>query len=111
MAQTLRTHINAHPDLNGVCRAEEPRKPNPRVLLYDVPALPGDRGEQETLFLAPRSNSFSEGAAKVLFRRKGRGDAQHWVISLDPVAFNSLGTSTRLHWGFGSFRFRPFSEP
>ncbi|GBN37782.1 hypothetical protein AVEN_172654-1 [Araneus ventricosus] len=113
MAQTLRNHINVHPDLNGVCRAEEPRKPNPRVLLYDVPALPGDRGEQETLFLAQleRSNSFSEGAAKVLFRRKGRGDAQHWIISLDPVAFNSLGTSTRLHWGFGSFRFRPFSEP
>ncbi|GBN96598.1 hypothetical protein AVEN_242581-1 [Araneus ventricosus] len=113
MAQTLRNHINAHPDLNGVCRAEEPRKPNPRVLLYDVPALPGDRGEQETLFLAQleKSNSFSEGPAKVLFRRKGRGDAQHWVISLDPVAFNYLGMSTRLHWGFGSFRFRPFSEP
>ncbi|GBM09338.1 hypothetical protein AVEN_135064-1 [Araneus ventricosus] len=113
MAQTLRHHINDHPDLNGVCRAEEPKKPNPRILLYDVPALPGDRVAQETLFLAQleKSNSFSEGAAKVLFRRKGRGEAQHWVISLDPVAFNSLGASTRLHWGFGSFRFRPFSEP
>ncbi|GBO33748.1 hypothetical protein AVEN_247211-1 [Araneus ventricosus] len=113
MAQTLRDHINAHSDLNGVCRAEEPRKPHPRILIYDVPPLSGDRGEQEARFLAQleRSNSFSEGTTKVIFRRKGRGEAQHWVISLDPAAFQSLGQSTRLHWGFGSFRFRPFSEP
>ncbi|GBM98963.1 hypothetical protein AVEN_149783-1 [Araneus ventricosus] len=113
MANILENHINTHPDLNGVCRAEEPKKPNPQILVYDVPELPGDRGEQENLFLAKlgQSNSFPEGVAKVLFRRKCRGSSQHWVISLDPIAFLSLGTSTRIHWGFGSFKFRPFSEP
>ncbi|GBO28428.1 hypothetical protein AVEN_258799-1 [Araneus ventricosus] len=98
MAQILRDYINAHSDLNGVCRAEEPRKPHPRIMIYDVPPLSGDRGEQEARFLAQleRSNSFSEGTTKVIFRRKGRGEAQHWVISLDPAAFQSLGQSTRL---------------
>ncbi|GBN54892.1 hypothetical protein AVEN_237501-1 [Araneus ventricosus] len=113
MANILENDINAHPDLNGVYTAEEPKKPNPRILVYDVPELPGYRVEQENLFLAKlgQSNSFPEGAATVHFRRKGRGYSQHWVISLDPIAFHSLGTSILFHWGFGSFKFRPFYEP
>ncbi|GBN49491.1 hypothetical protein AVEN_55983-1 [Araneus ventricosus] len=113
MAQKLENHINAHPELNGVCRAGAPKRPNPRILIYDVPDLPDDRGEQEALFLTKLgvSNSFPEGAATVLFSRKGRGSSQNWVLSLDPVAYHSIRTSNRIHWGFGSFRFRTFSEP
>ncbi|GBM65128.1 hypothetical protein AVEN_67231-1, partial [Araneus ventricosus] len=62
MANLLETHINGHPELNGVCRARVPRRPHPRILIYDVPSLPGDRVEQENCFLEKLrvSNSFPE---------------------------------------------------
>ncbi|GBM12771.1 hypothetical protein AVEN_247558-1 [Araneus ventricosus] len=50
MATLLEKHINTHPDLISLCTARAPRRPSPRILVYDVPALPGDRGEQEALF-------------------------------------------------------------
>ncbi|GBN26243.1 hypothetical protein AVEN_270368-1 [Araneus ventricosus] len=65
VATFLETHINGHPDLNGLCRARAPRRPNPRILVYDVPTLPRDRGEQEAHFLEKLrlSNSFPEGGS------------------------------------------------
>ncbi|GBN03357.1 hypothetical protein AVEN_268068-1 [Araneus ventricosus] len=113
MATLLESHINGHSELNGVCRARFPRKPNPRILVYDVPVGPGDRDEQEHSFLEKLrvSNSFLEGGLSVLFRRKGRGSAQHWVLSIDPVIYHCLHNTNRLHWGLGSLRFRAFSDP
>ncbi|GBN91706.1 hypothetical protein AVEN_166737-1 [Araneus ventricosus] len=43
MVTFLETHINGHPELNGICRARAPRHPNPRILVYDVPVFPGTR--------------------------------------------------------------------
>ncbi|GBO19691.1 hypothetical protein AVEN_42078-1 [Araneus ventricosus] len=113
MATILENHINAHPDLNGVCRARAPRRLQPKILLYDVPPMPGNREEQERSFLEKIriSNSFPEGSVSVLFRRSCRGAAQHWVLSLDPVVFHCISGTNRLHWGLGSLKFRPFSEP
>ncbi|GBM81871.1 hypothetical protein AVEN_22859-1 [Araneus ventricosus] len=113
MATLLESHINGHTELNGVCRARLPRRPNPRILIYDVPSLPGDRVAQENGFLAKLrvSNSFPDGGRSVLFRRRGRGSAQHWVLSIDPVIYHCIHNTNRLHWGLGSLRFRAFSEP
>ncbi|GBN60711.1 hypothetical protein AVEN_116753-1 [Araneus ventricosus] len=113
MANILETHINSNPELNGVCRARAPRRPQPKILIYDVPTLPGDREEQELSFLGKlrSSNSFPEGSVSVLFRRRGRGAAQHWVLSLDPVVYHCISGTNRLHWGLGSLKFRTFSEP
>ncbi|GBM52934.1 hypothetical protein AVEN_60127-1 [Araneus ventricosus] len=99
MTTLLETHINGHPELNGVCRARVPRRPHPRILIYDVPSLPGDREEQENCFLEKLrvSNSFPEGGVSVLFRRRGRGSAQHWVLSLDPVVYHCIRNTNRLH--------------
>ncbi|GBM23669.1 hypothetical protein AVEN_117412-1 [Araneus ventricosus] len=113
MAATLEEHINAHPELNGVCRARAPRRPQSRILVYDVPHIAGDREVQEQSFLGKLglSNSFPDGSVSVLFRRKGRGPAQHWVLSVDPVVYHCIRGTNRLHWGLGSLRFRTFSEP
>ncbi|GBN38111.1 hypothetical protein AVEN_47752-1, partial [Araneus ventricosus] len=113
MAIILETHINGNPDLNGVCRARAPRRPKPKILIYDIPALAGDREEQEISFLEKlrSSNSFPDGSVSVLFRRRGRGTAQHWVLSLDPVVYHCISGTNRLHWGLGSLKFRAFSEP
>ncbi|GBL87129.1 hypothetical protein AVEN_218811-1 [Araneus ventricosus] len=113
MATFLEQHINGHPELNGLCRARAPRRPNPRILVYDVPALPGTREEQEANFLGKLrlSNSFPEGGVSVLFRRRGRGALQHWVLTLDPVVSHCISTTNRLHWGLGSLKYRVFSDP
>ncbi|GBM15995.1 hypothetical protein AVEN_108592-1 [Araneus ventricosus] len=68
MATILETHINGHSELNGVCRARAPRRPQPKILIYDVPTLAGDREEQENSFLGKlrSSNSFPEGSVSVL---------------------------------------------
>ncbi|GBM99180.1 hypothetical protein AVEN_122517-1 [Araneus ventricosus] len=110
MATFLETHINGHPEFNGVCRARVPKQPNPRILIYDVPSLPGDRDEQENCFLEKLrvSNSFPERGVSVFFRRRGGGSAQHWVLSLDPVVYHCISNTNRLHWGLGSLKFRVF---
>ncbi|GBN97425.1 hypothetical protein AVEN_206065-1 [Araneus ventricosus] len=73
MATILETHINGNPELNGVCRARAPRRPQPKILIYDVPTLAGDREEQEISFLGKlrSSNSFPEGSVSVLFSTAG----------------------------------------
>ncbi|GBN57953.1 hypothetical protein AVEN_151084-1 [Araneus ventricosus] len=47
----------------------------------------------------------------VKFRRKGRKETQHWIISLDPVVFKALKGQGRLNHGFTSYRIREFVEP
>ncbi|GBM78068.1 hypothetical protein AVEN_154028-1 [Araneus ventricosus] len=113
MAVVLEQHINGHPELNGLCRARAPRRPNPRILVYDVPDLPGTREEQEATFLEKLSlsNSFPAGGVAVLFRKRGRGALQHWVLTLDPVISYCISKTNRLHWGLGSLKYRVFSEP
>ncbi|GBO04056.1 hypothetical protein AVEN_69515-1 [Araneus ventricosus] len=113
MSRTLTTAINTHVDLGPVCNVREPRKRNPQILIYDVPTLPGDRDTAEVEFVAKlrSSNTLPEGTLKVLFRKKGRGSMQHWVLAVDPSVFQAIQGKGRLHWGFGSLKFREHLEP
>ncbi|GBN70726.1 hypothetical protein AVEN_30274-1 [Araneus ventricosus] len=82
-------------------------------MIYDVPDSPGDRSAVEMTFIDKlrSSNNLPGGEIKVVFRRKGRGSLSHWVLSLSPAVFAAIRETKRLHWGFGSYRFREFSEP
>ncbi|GBN84743.1 hypothetical protein AVEN_18304-1 [Araneus ventricosus] len=113
MADKLVLAINSHPELQVCCEARVPRKRSPQILIYDIPDMPGDKAmvEEEFLDKLRMSNSLPAGDIRVLFRRKGRGSQQHWVLSVAPNIFESFGTARRLHWGFGSFRFREYCEP
>ncbi|GBN95459.1 hypothetical protein AVEN_29589-1 [Araneus ventricosus] len=113
MAQKLENEINNHPTLNGNCQAKAPNQRRPRIMVYDVPDSPGDRSEVEQAFIEKlrSSNNLPAGEITVVFRRKGRGSLSHWVLSLAPAVFAVLRDTKRLHWGFGSFRFREFCEP
>ncbi|GBL97217.1 hypothetical protein AVEN_84927-1 [Araneus ventricosus] len=113
MADKLVLAINSHPELQVCCEARVPRKRSPQILIYDIPDMPGDKAmvEEEFLDKLRLSNSMPDGDIRVLFRRKGRGSQQHWVLSVAPNIFASFGKSRRLHWGFGSFRFREYCEP
>ncbi|GBN07191.1 Retrovirus-related Pol polyprotein from type-1 retrotransposable element R1 [Araneus ventricosus] len=113
MADKLVQAVNGHLELQGCCEARVPRKREPQILIYDIPAIPGDRQivEEEFLDKLRASNSLPDGDLRVLFRRKGRGSQQHWVLSVAPSIFASLGSARRLHWGFGSFRYREYCEP
>ncbi|GBM11529.1 Retrovirus-related Pol polyprotein from type-1 retrotransposable element R1 [Araneus ventricosus] len=112
MADKLVQAINSHPELQACCEARVPRKRSPQILIYDIPDMPGDRAMAEEEFLDKLrvSNSLPDGDIRVLFRRKGRGSQHHWVLSVAPSIFASFGQSRRLHWGFGSFRFREYCE-
>ncbi|GBO05058.1 hypothetical protein AVEN_113142-1 [Araneus ventricosus] len=113
MSRTLTTAINTHVELGPVCNAREPRKRNPQILVYDVPPQPGDRETAEVDFVTKlrSSNSLPDGPIKVLFRKKGRGTLQHWVLTVDPLVFKAIAGKGRLHWGFGSLKFREYLEP
>ncbi|GBN38148.1 hypothetical protein AVEN_15036-1 [Araneus ventricosus] len=113
MAQALEDAINKHPALCGSCQAKAPNQRRPQIMVYDVPDSPGDRSEAERTFIDKlrSSNSLPAGEIKVVFRRKGRGSLSHWVLSLEPAVFATIRETKRLHWGFGSFRFREFCEP
>ncbi|GBL83252.1 hypothetical protein AVEN_165435-1 [Araneus ventricosus] len=113
MSRTLMTAINTHVDLGPVCQAREPRKRQPQILVYDVPPQQGDRDTAEVDFVTKlrSSNSLPDGPIRVLFRKKGRGTLQHWVLTVDPLVFKAIAGKGRLHWGFGSLKFREYLEP
>ncbi|GBN73936.1 hypothetical protein AVEN_22499-1 [Araneus ventricosus] len=113
MAQKLEDEINNHPTLSGNCQAKAPNQRRPQIMVYDVPDSPGDRSEVEQMFIEKlrSSNNLPAGEIKVVFRRKGRGSLSHWVLSLAPAVFAVIRETKRLHWGFGSYRFREFCEP
>ncbi|GBN70707.1 hypothetical protein AVEN_30261-1 [Araneus ventricosus] len=113
MARTIASAINTNADLGGICTAREPRKRVPQILIYDVPETIGPRETKEAQFIAKlrSSNDLPEGEIRVLFRKKGRGSSHHWVLSMAPTLFQLLPAKRRLHWGFGSLKFREFFEP
>ncbi|GBM14711.1 hypothetical protein AVEN_71992-1 [Araneus ventricosus] len=114
MIQILEQAINNHLDLKDVCVAPEHRKRNPQILIYDVPVTTGDRVAEEATFINQLrySNSFPpELDIRVLFKRPGRGPYQHWVLSVAPGLFNIIKGTSRLYFGFGSFKFREILEP
>ncbi|GBM53617.1 hypothetical protein AVEN_105500-1 [Araneus ventricosus] len=113
MARTITSAINSHGELSGVCTAREPRKRVPQILVYDVPPTSGPRDLEEAHFIEKlrSSNDLPEGDIRVLFRKKGRGSSHHWVLSVAPAVFRHLPARGRLHWGFGSLKFREFFEP
>ncbi|GBM39986.1 hypothetical protein AVEN_142256-1 [Araneus ventricosus] len=113
MAQTITSAINSHGELSGVCMAREPRKRVPQILVYDVPPTSDPRDLEEAQFIEKlrSSNDLPEGDIRVLFRKKGRGSSHHWVLSMAPAVFRHLPARGRLHWGFGSLKFREFFEP
>ncbi|GBM82383.1 Retrovirus-related Pol polyprotein from type-1 retrotransposable element R1 [Araneus ventricosus] len=113
MSQKLEDEINKHPALCGSCQAKAPNHRRPQIMVYDVPDSPGDRSEAERTFIDKlrSSNNLPAGEITVVFRRKGRGALSHWVLSLAPAVFAIIRETKRLHWGFGSYRFREFCEP
>ncbi|GBL87368.1 hypothetical protein AVEN_118322-1 [Araneus ventricosus] len=113
MAQTITSAINSHGELSGICRAREPSKRVPQILVYDVPPTSDTRDLEEARFIEKlrSSNDLPEGDIRVLFRKKGRGSSHHWVLSMAPAVFRHLPARGRLHWGFGSLKFREFFEP
>ncbi|GBM10688.1 hypothetical protein AVEN_7956-1 [Araneus ventricosus] len=113
MARKLEEAVNAHQELSRNCRASAPNPRHPQVLIYDVPDSTGDKSEVEAAFIDKLrvSNNLPPGTIRVVFRRPGRGSFHHLVLAMDPAIFAHLKGSNRLHWGFGSFRFREYCEP
>ncbi|GBM36526.1 hypothetical protein AVEN_46004-1 [Araneus ventricosus] len=113
MARKLEEAVNTHQELSRCIRARAPLPRHPQVLIYDVPDSTGEKSEVEAAFIDKLrvSNNLPQGNIRVVFRRPGRGSFHHWVLALDPVIFAHLKGSNRLHWGFGSFRFREYCEP
>ncbi|GBO15243.1 hypothetical protein AVEN_202766-1 [Araneus ventricosus] len=115
MAQKLQEAINGHDQLKDICGARKPKERIPHIMVYDIEKC-GEgvtREEEEQSFLekVKKSNLLPEGEMKVLFRKKGSGNREHWVISMEPVLFKQIKGEKRIQFGFGSFRFREFLEP
>ncbi|GBN62175.1 hypothetical protein AVEN_61408-1 [Araneus ventricosus] len=113
MLDTLQKSINDHVDLKNICQARAPKGRNPQLILYDVAPTGEPREEEERNFLENlrSSNDLPCGDMKVIFRRKGRGNLQHWIITVTPEIFKNTKDEKRLHLGFGSYKFREFVDP
>ncbi|GBN95455.1 hypothetical protein AVEN_29585-1 [Araneus ventricosus] len=113
MLATLQKTINEHPELKDNCCARAPKGRNPQIIIYDIAKTDLSREEEESQFLEQlrNSNDLPSGEMKVIFRRKGRGPLQHWIISVSPEIFDSFKGEKRLHLGFGSYKFREFLDP
>ncbi|GBN38144.1 Putative protein in type-1 retrotransposable element R1DM [Araneus ventricosus] len=113
MLDKLQKTINEHTTLKNLCQARIPKGRNPQIIIYDIPKTDEPRDAEEIQFLEQlrSSNDLPSGDMRVIFRRKGRGNLQHWVVSLTPEIFKHLKDEKRLHLGFGSFKFKEFLDP
>ncbi|GBN75975.1 hypothetical protein AVEN_198309-1 [Araneus ventricosus] len=90
MAETLKKAITDSPTVAEKVEVSDPKGRSPHIIVFDVPAKETeDRAKFEDRWLKKlrKSNNLPEGEMKVKFRRKGRKESQHWIISLDPVVF------------------------
>ncbi|GBM39773.1 Putative protein in type-1 retrotransposable element R1DM [Araneus ventricosus] len=113
MLEKLQKTINEHTTLKNLCQARTPKGRSPQIIIYDIPKTDEPRDAEEIQFLEQlrSSNDLPSGDMRVIFRRKGRGNLQHWVVSLTPEIFKHLKDEKRLHLGFGSFKFKEFLDP
>ncbi|GBO17200.1 hypothetical protein AVEN_198958-1, partial [Araneus ventricosus] len=113
MANNLLKAINDHQEVKFFCLAKRPVVRNPQILIYDIEKCDGDREVNEKLFISKirESNDLPEGDIKVLFRKKGKGSLEHWVLSVDPAIFKSIKDLKWLCCGFGSYKFKEHLEP
>ncbi|GBM62346.1 hypothetical protein AVEN_166842-1 [Araneus ventricosus] len=113
MLDTLQRTISEHTELKTMCNARTPKGRNPQIIIYDIAKADMSREEKESQFLEQlrNSNDLPVGEMKAIFRRKGRGSLQHWIISVTPEIFDSLKEEKRLHLGFGSYKFTEFLDP
>ncbi|GBM81846.1 hypothetical protein AVEN_107939-1 [Araneus ventricosus] len=115
MAQKLQEAINGHDNLKNICGAHKPKERIPHIMVYDIEKCGEETTreieEQSFLKKVKESNSLPDGEMKVLFRKKGSGSREHWIISMDPAIFKQIKGEKRIQFGFGSFRFKEFIEP
>ncbi|GBN57971.1 hypothetical protein AVEN_151098-1 [Araneus ventricosus] len=115
MANKIREAINQNDTLKEVCSARKPKVRIPHIIIYDVEkreeGVTRETEEQILMEKIRKSNSLPPGETKVLFRKKGRGNREHWVVEIAPKIFAQIKDDNRLQCGFGSYRFKEYIEP
>ncbi|XP_055924731.1 uncharacterized protein LOC129956808 [Argiope bruennichi] len=113
MANKLMAAINQHANLQQICEARLPNKRDPQIIIYDIDHTNQNKSDEEAEFISRlrADNNLPPGNIRVLFRKPGRGARSHWVLSVSPQIFKVIKTEKRLHFGFGSKKFREHLEP
>ncbi|GBO31260.1 hypothetical protein AVEN_77453-1 [Araneus ventricosus] len=115
MANKIREAIHQNDTLKEVCSARKPKVRIPHIIIYDVEkreeGVTREIEEQTLIEKIRKSNSLPPGETKVLFRKKGRGNREHWVVEIAPKIFAQIKNDNRLQCGFGSYRFKEYIEP
>ncbi|KAF8772959.1 hypothetical protein HNY73_015664 [Argiope bruennichi] len=113
MPTKLLTAINEHNNLKSICEARLPQKRNPQIVISDIDHTDQDKNAEEEEFVSRLKidNNLPPGNIRALFRKPSRGTKSHWVLSVSPNIFKSLKTEKRLHFGFGSKKFKEHLEP
>ncbi|XP_055938051.1 uncharacterized protein LOC129968223 [Argiope bruennichi] len=113
MASKLLEAINVHTYLKTICEARFPQKHDPQIIIYDVDNTDQNKNVEEENFInrIKADNNLPDGKIRVLFRKPGRGARSHWVLSLSPNIFKVIQNDKRLHYGFGSKKFKEHLEP
>ncbi|KAF8769827.1 hypothetical protein HNY73_017434 [Argiope bruennichi] len=113
MASKLLEAINEHSYLKTVCEARFPQKRDPQIIIYDIDNTGQDKNVEEEDFITRirTDNNLPAGKIRVLFRKPGRGARSHWVLSVSPNIYKVIKNDKRLHYGFGSKKFKEHLEP
>ncbi|GBN56492.1 Retrovirus-related Pol polyprotein from type-1 retrotransposable element R1 [Araneus ventricosus] len=115
MANKIKDAINQNNVLKEVCNARKPKVRLPQLIIFDIEkreeGITREFEEQALMNKIKASNILPEGETKVLFRKKGRGNREHWIVEVSPNIFAHIKNEKRLQCGFGSLRFKEYIEP
>lgn len=107
--------LQENPTLKVLCESKRSEGRKPHIILYDIePRLPTQtRDQQESAILEKLadSNGFQSTDLRVLYRRPGRNNKEHWIIIVEPRAFKTFSNGRYIAFGLGQFHFKEIFEP
>lgn len=113
MLEKLKTTIMNDLTLRDKCQVYIPKPRVPHIIIFDIPPQDGDQAAHENNFILQlkESNELTDQEIKVVFKKKGRGSLQNWILAMQPKNYQEIKDKKRLRCGFNSFRFKEFLEP
>ncbi|GBO16141.1 hypothetical protein AVEN_29551-1, partial [Araneus ventricosus] len=113
MLEKLKTTIMNDLTLRDKCQVYIPKPRVPHIIIFDIPPQDGDQAAHENNFIIQlkESNELTDQEIKVVFKKKGRGSLQNWILAMQPKNYQEIKDKKRLRCGFNSYRFKEFLEP
>ncbi|GBN16515.1 hypothetical protein AVEN_102437-1 [Araneus ventricosus] len=99
--------------LRDKCQVYIPMSRVRHIIIFDIPPQYGYQAAHENNFILQlkESNELTDQEIKVVFKKKGRGSLQNWILAMQPKTYQEIKDKKRLSCGFNSHRFKEFLAP